>query len=407
MSVTQSAREIHYWSRFARIATLLLAALLMVAATFFTASPAQAAVVTVDGITYQTDDLTETATATGLSGSSTVVSIPATVTHGGTDYAVTAIGDTAFISSGLTSLTLGDSIISIGEAAFYMNSLTTVTIPNTVKTIAGEAFAGNTLSAVVLGDSVTTIGDYAFVSNALTSVTIPDSVTTIGEGAFASNALTSATIGESVTSLGNGAFANNSLTTLSVPGSVTTIGAQALIANPALVSVVFQGAPPSLTAAGSAGSLGNNTGLLVYYPNQLAGAYDPGNTALWNGYATGPSATLSFDLNGHGASIRSVTVLAGSTLPATVPPADPVASGYAFAGWFTTAAGDTAFNFAAPFAADASAFAQWTGGPAQAAPATLPVMGTDPGPAGLIGAALLLLGATMLGWALRRAQRAG
>ena len=74
------------------------------------------------------------------------------------------IGDYAFSGSGLTSVTIPDSVISIGELAFYdCSGLTSVTIP----------------------DSVTSIGEYAFYDcSGLTSVTIGNSVTSIGDRAF-------------------------------------------------------------------------------------------------------------------------------------------------------------------------------------------------------------------------------
>ena len=66
--------------------------------------------------------------------------------------------------TGLTSITIPDSVTSIGTKAFYgCTGLTSITIP----------------------DGVTNIGWYAFSGCAsLTSITIPDSVTNIGEDAF-------------------------------------------------------------------------------------------------------------------------------------------------------------------------------------------------------------------------------
>ena len=55
-------------------------------------------------------------------------------------------------------------------------------------------FLSSGLTSVIIPDTVTTIGNLAFALNALTSVIIPDSVTTIGDRAFFSNALTSVTI---------------------------------------------------------------------------------------------------------------------------------------------------------------------------------------------------------------------
>ena len=98
----------------------------------------------------------------------------------------------------------------IGDYAFsYCSGLTSVTIPNSVTSIGEYAFYGcSGLTSVTIGNSVTSIGDYAFYGcSGLTSVTIPNSVTSIEQSAFyGCSGLTSVTIGNSVTSIGYDAF---------------------------------------------------------------------------------------------------------------------------------------------------------------------------------------------------------
>ena len=94
--------------------------------------------------------------------------------------------DVAPWGTGITSVTIGDSVTTIGEYAFY------------------DCYD---LTSVTIGDSVTTIGEYAFYNCGLTSVTIPDSVTTIGDYAFDGIKFeASIFIGKGVVSLGDNAF---------------------------------------------------------------------------------------------------------------------------------------------------------------------------------------------------------
>ena len=89
--------------------------------------------------------------------------------------------------SGLTSVTIPDSVTSIGSSAFDgCSGLTSITIPNSVTSIGRDAFYYCTsLTSVTILNGVTSIGNRAFAyCTGLTSVTIPDSVTNIGEGVF-------------------------------------------------------------------------------------------------------------------------------------------------------------------------------------------------------------------------------
>ena len=143
---------------------------------------------------------------------------------------VTSIGNSAFNGcTGLTSVTIPNSVTSIGNSAFYhCSSLTTVTIPNSVTSIDIGAFCGcSGLTSITIPNSVTSIGNSAFNGcTGLTSVTIPNSVTSIGEYAFyGCTGLSSVTIPNSVTSIGNWAFNGcTGLTSVTIPNSVTSIG---------------------------------------------------------------------------------------------------------------------------------------------------------------------------------------
>ena len=131
--------------------------------------------------------------------------------------------------SGLTSVTIPNSVTSIGDYAFSgCSGLTSITIPNSVTSIGDYAFRDcSGLTSITIPNSVTSIGDYAFSGcSGLISVTIPNSVTSIADNAFQNcRSLTSVTIPNSVTSIGDNAFRDCSgLTSVTIPNSVTNIG---------------------------------------------------------------------------------------------------------------------------------------------------------------------------------------
>ena len=130
-------------------------------------------------------------------------------------YTVVGIGGWSFYGcSGLTSITIPNSVTSIGSPAFsFCSGLTSITIPNSVTSIGEGAFSdcsgltsisvasGNTkydsrddcnaiietasnklivgCNNTVIPSSVTSIGVYAFKGSGLKSITIPESVTDI------------------------------------------------------------------------------------------------------------------------------------------------------------------------------------------------------------------------------------
>ncbi len=143
---------------------------------------------------------------------------------------VNSIGNSAFSGcSGLTSVTIGNSVNSIGNSAFSgCSGLTSVTIGNSVSSIGNSAFYGCTgLISLDFGNSVNSIGNSAFYGcTSLTSLDFGNNLTSIGESAFyGCTALKSVNIGTGVTSIGNSAFQKcSSLTSITIPDGVTQIG---------------------------------------------------------------------------------------------------------------------------------------------------------------------------------------
>ncbi|MEE1005332.1 MAG: leucine-rich repeat domain-containing protein, partial [Bacteroidaceae bacterium] len=180
------------------------------------------------------------------------------------------IGYQAFcVCSGLTSVTIGNSVTSIGNSAFYgCSGLKKVIVPDiaawcgiTFEWGIFDDYLSNPLyyakhlysdetteiTNLIIPNSVTSIGRCAFYGcSGLTSVTIPNSVTSIGNKAFCyCSGLTSVTIGNSVTSIGQDAFNGcTNLASVNIPNSVKSIGPSAFSGCSSLTSITI---PNSVT----------------------------------------------------------------------------------------------------------------------------------------------------------------
>lgn len=175
------------------------------------------------------------------------VAIPASVSFGGTTYAVTSIGNWAFYNcSGLASVTIPNSVTSIGNYSFgWCSGLTSVTMPSNITAIGNYAFAScSGLTSVTIPSSVTTIGDYSFgnvrhieyYGSATGSPWGAISMNGVTEGGFVYSDNTkhkllayigsnsTVTIPSTVDTIGNQAFyLCTGLTSVTIPNSVTTI----------------------------------------------------------------------------------------------------------------------------------------------------------------------------------------
>ena len=255
---------------------------------------------------------------TAYTGSSTEVTIPDGVTEISTEAfgnaqltklwipaSVRVIGDDAFVSQDLREITFQDDkahpsqLATIGDRAFQSTSVATITLPGSVVTIGDNAFAGmSRLTSVRLGakvaagqlvaafpgakaltsievdanngnyasvdgvlytkdhshliaypqaknkggsyavlDGTTDIDDYAFADASVTSVTLPSSLRRIGEYAFESSRLTSLTLPDSFETIGSWAFSYASNLARVDLGGTTTVSDDAFLNDIALTEV--------------------------------------------------------------------------------------------------------------------------------------------------------------------------
>ncbi len=179
---------------------------------------------------------------------------------------VTSIGKRAFKDcTGLTSVTIPDSVTSIGDDAFSdCTGLTVISVDKNNESYTSEdgvlfdknkttlmTYPQGKKGAYTIPDSVTSIGKRAFSDCAgLTDVTIPDSVTSIGDGAFVDCIeLKNVTIPDSVTSIGEEVFFGcTGLTSVTIPDSVTDIGSSAFYGCTGLTSVIIPGSVTKIEA---------------------------------------------------------------------------------------------------------------------------------------------------------------
>lgn len=218
-----------------------------------------------------------------------VLDIPATITNGGTTYAVTSIRPYGFYScSGLTSVSIPNSINSIPVGAFYLCSgITSVTIPNTVALIGTSAFQQcSALTSVTIPNSVTSLGLQSFgFCSALTSVTIPDSVTLIGNYVFRNcPSLTSVTFSNSLTNIPEGMFSNcTGLSTVNIPATVTSIGTSAFGSCTGLTSVTVNWSNPLVISA-TVFSAVNTSAIPLFVPAGTEALYEA--NSVWTDFGT-------------------------------------------------------------------------------------------------------------------------
>ena len=180
------------------------------------------------------------------------VSIPSSITHNGTTYTVTGIGNHAFRNcDGLTGVSIPNTVKTIGNFAFYdCPGLTVINIPYGVTKLGWDALGKTGLTAAYIPNSVTSIGSEIFYyCTSLRNVTLPESITYIDMRSFQGcTSLTKIVIPDGVTTIYSDAFKGcTSLQEVTIPRTTTTIKSGAFAGCTALNTVsCFATTPPSL-----------------------------------------------------------------------------------------------------------------------------------------------------------------
>ncbi|MCD8089181.1 MAG: leucine-rich repeat domain-containing protein [Clostridiales bacterium] len=141
----------------------------------------------------------------------------------------------------INSIVIEDGVTSIGKLAFdNSGTVETITINGSIRSIGNAAFRGSGITSITLPDSLKSIGDYTFqYCNNLTTINIPENVNSISRRAFVSCAnLESITADENsnyfcsdngilyskdMTSIYATGSANPNITNLVIPDSVNYI----------------------------------------------------------------------------------------------------------------------------------------------------------------------------------------
>ena len=292
----------------------------------------------------------------------------------------------------MKNITFKEGLVKIGSFAFQDNVvLRSVVLPDSLNEIATSAFRGNVrLASIDLGEGVQTIGNLVFYQSALVDVVLPASLKSVGTNAFSG-----------VTTLANVYYAadldawnqvtwNNNATIFGrvnrylysendpqaegywhYVNGVPTVWE--VVVAPSEFTVTFnangQGTAPEAQTV-VAGETATQPEALVATGYVFGGWYTDAACTVAYDFAAAVNAditlyakwtvityTVTFNANGQGTAPEAQTVNYGATANK---PADLVAAGYVFGGWYTDAACTVAYDFTAAVTADVVVYAKWT-----------------------------------------------
>lgn len=188
---------------------------------------------------------------------------------------VEVIGNKAFYSSKLQSISLPGSLLDIEASAFeYSTKLSGIDVPGNVKKIGNRVFYNcYSLNNISLGGDILSIGSYAFAyCNSITGIVLPDKITSIGDNAFnGCSKLKELIFPNSITDIGNGVLAGCTvLERVSFGQQIKNISGNVFNGCPALAEIEISPKNQNLVAEGNIIYNKDKT-KLVYYAAGMKG----------------------------------------------------------------------------------------------------------------------------------------
>ena len=232
--------------------------------------------------------------------------------------APTEIGDGAFQNCRNLGgeLVLPEGLVSIGACAFQKTGLSSVTLPETVESLGINAFTDcSQLTEISLPDGLQTIGDYAFnACTSLRSVSLPQGLHSLGNGAFQNCSALSGEIliPEGITKIKEWTFKGCGIQSVILSEGVTEIGDSAFDGCGSLVSVTL---PESLQRIGE--------GAFIFCSSLASASLPAGVNEIGPGAFSGCSGLKSVRILGNITEIPSncfynCSNLESVTIPASV-----------------------------------------------------------------------------------------
>ena len=274
------------------------------------------------------------------------VDIPASVPDNGVTLSVVEIAEEAFYQcTGLTGVTIPNSVTSIKGSAFASTGLTTITIPGGVTTIgtfvfdqcdklkrievAAESTAFTSVDGVLFSadkrtlvycpngrsgtyavpDGVTTIGATAFAHCALLEgVSLPAGVTRIEASAFQDcRSLKAFTLPQGVEEIGDYAFGMcQKLTEILIPHSVTELGVRAFAGCMGLSKVFLEFNKDCWVKNGAFANIASSPRLYVRDGEERA--LKGNGNSWWTQFTVIETAIASITVHSNGAKVPEATV---------------------------------------------------------------------------------------------------